>query len=51
MRKLIDAVIQNDAHQFIIGYWSSNKAKRFIIDDQEGLQPSFREIVFDEIYP
>ncbi|MCM4172844.1 GAF domain-containing protein [Arenibacter sp. TNZ] len=50
---LIDAVIQNECtsvHPSV--YWKfKQEAKRFIIDDQEGLQPSFREIVFDEIYP
>lgn len=50
---LIDAVIQNECtsvHPSV--YWKfKEEAKRFILDDMEGLQPSFREIVFDEVYP
>ncbi|MBC8766536.1 GAF domain-containing protein [Arenibacter sp. BSSL-BM3] len=50
---LIDAVIQNECtsvHSSV--YWKfKEEAKRFILEDQEGLQPSFREIVFDEVYP
>ncbi|PXX31682.1 GAF domain-containing protein [Arenibacter sp. ARW7G5Y1] len=50
---LIDAVIQNECtsvHPSV--YWKfKEEAKRFIKEDQEGLQPSFKEIVFDEVYP
>ena len=50
---LIDAVIQNECtsvHSSV--YWKfKEEAKRFILEDQEGLQPSFKEIVFDEVYP
>ncbi|MCK0191042.1 GAF domain-containing protein [Arenibacter sp. F20364] len=50
---LIDAVIQNECtsvHPSV--YWKfKEEAKRFIQEDTEGLQPSFREIVFDEVYP
>ncbi len=50
---LIDAVIQNECtsvHPSV--YWKfKEEAKRFILNDQEGLQPSFREIVFNEVYP
>ncbi|MCM4163756.1 MULTISPECIES: GAF domain-containing protein [unclassified Arenibacter] len=50
---LIDAVIQNECtsvHPSV--YWKfKEEAKRFIKEDHEGLQPSFQEIVFDEVYP
>jgi hypothetical protein len=50
---LIDAVIQNECtsvHPSV--YWKfKEEAKRFIKDDLGGLQPSFREIVFEEVYP
>ncbi|MGB5819719.1 MAG: GAF domain-containing protein, partial [Saonia sp.] len=33
-------------------YWKfQEEAKRFIIDDLEGRQPSFKEIVFKDVYP
>lgn len=50
---LIDAIIQNECtsvHSSV--YWKfQEEAKRFIIDDLEGRQPSFKEIVFKDVYP
>lgn len=50
---LIDAIIQNECtsvHASV--YWRfQEEAKRFIIDDLEGRQPSFKEIVFKDVYP
>ena len=50
---LIDAVIQNECtsvHSSV--YWRfQEEAKRFIKDDLQGLQPSFNEIVFNDVYP
>ncbi len=50
---LIDAIIQHECtsvHSSV--YWKfQEEAKRFIIDDLEGRQPSFREIVFKDVYP
>lgn len=49
----IDAVIQNECtsvHPAV--YWRfEEEAKRFIADEQEGRQPTFREIVFKDVYP
>ncbi len=50
---LIDAVIQNECtsvHSSV--YWRfQEEAKRFIKEDLEGKQPSFNEIVFNDVYP
>jgi len=50
---LIAAIIQNECtsvHSSV--YWRfQEEAKRFIEDDLEGKQPSFREIVFNDVYP
>ena len=50
---LIDAVIQNECtsvHTSV--YWRfQEEAKKFIIDDLQGKQASFNEIVFKEVYP
>jgi hypothetical protein len=50
---LIDAIIQNEctsAHASV--YWRfQEEAKKFIIDELEGNQPSFEEIVFTEVIP
>lgn len=50
---LIDAIIQNECtsvHSSV--YWRfQEEAKRFIIDDLNGNQPSFREIAFKDVYP
>lgn len=50
---LIAAIIQNECtsvHSSV--YWRfREEAKRFIEDDLEGKQPSFREIVFKDVYP
>ena len=50
---LIDAIIQNECtsvHSSV--YWRfQEEAKKFIIDDLEGRQPSFEEIVFKDVYP
>jgi hypothetical protein len=50
---LIDAVIQNECtsvHSSV--YWRfQEEAKRFIEDNLKGKQPSFKEIVFDNVYP
>ncbi|MGB3143612.1 MAG: GAF domain-containing protein, partial [Maribacter sp.] len=49
----IDAIIQNECtsvHSSV--YWRfEEEAKRFIIDEVEGRQPTFNEIVFKEVYP
>ncbi len=50
---LIDAIIQNECtsvHSSV--YWRfQEEAKKFIIAELEGNQPSFEEIVFTEVYP
>ncbi len=50
---LIDAIIQHECtsvHPSV--YWKfQEEAKRFIIDDLEGRQPTFKEIVFKDVYP
>lgn len=50
---LIDAIIQHECttvHSSVL--WKfQEEAKRFIIDDLEGRQPTFREIVFNDVYP
>ncbi|MBU2948678.1 GAF domain-containing protein [Zobellia uliginosa] len=50
---LVDAVIQNECtsvHDSV--YWRfEEEAKRFIKDNLEGTQPTFREIVFKDVYP
>jgi GAF domain-containing protein len=50
---LIDAIIQNECtsvHKSV--HWRFEKeAKQFIIDGIEGRQPSFKEIVFKDVYP
>ncbi len=50
---LIDAIIQNECtsiHPSV--YWRfQEEAKKFIIDDLQGNQPSFQEIVFKDVYP
>ena len=50
---LIDAIIQNECtsvHSSV--YWRfQEEAKKFIIDDLQGNQPSFQEIVFKDVYP
>lgn len=50
---LIDAVIQNECtsvHSAV--YWRfQEEAKHFIKDQLEGKQPSFKEIVFKDVYP
>jgi len=50
---LIDAIIQNECtsvHSSV--YWRfQEEAKRFIVDDLNGKQPSFREIAFKDVYP
>ncbi len=50
---LIDAIIQNECtsvHSSV--YWRFvEEAKRFIKDGLEGTQPSFQEIVFNDVYP
>lgn len=50
---LIDAVIQNECtsvHSSV--YWKfQEEAKSFIKDQLEGKQPSFKEIVFNDVYP
>lgn len=50
---LIDAIIQHECttvHASVL--WKfQEEARRFIIDDLEGRQPAFREIVFKEVYP
>lgn len=50
---LIDAIIQNECtsvHSSV--YWRfQEEAKRFIVDDLSGKQPSFQEISFKDVYP
>lgn len=50
---LIDAIIQNECtsvHSSV--YWRfQEEAKQFIKDQLEGRQPSFKEIVFKDVYP
>ena len=50
---LIDAIIQNECtsvHKSV--HWRfEEEAKQFIIDGIEGRQPSFKEIVFNDVYP
>ncbi|MBT8294643.1 MAG: GAF domain-containing protein [Eudoraea sp.] len=50
---LIDAIIQNECtsvHSSV--HWRfEEEAKQFIIDGLEGRQPSFKEIVFKDVYP
>jgi len=50
---LIDAIIQNECtsvHSSV--HWRfEEEAKQFIIDGLEGQQPSFKEIVFKDVYP
>lgn len=50
---LIDAIIQHECttvHSSVL--WKfEEEARRFIIDDLEGRQPSFREIVFRDVHP
>ncbi len=50
---LIDAVIQHECtsvHESV--YWRfQEEAKHFIKDDIEGAQPTFKEIVFKDVYP
>jgi hypothetical protein len=50
---LIDAIIQNECtsvHKSV--HWRfEEEAKQFIIDGLEGVQPSFKEIVFKDVYP
>ena len=50
---LIDAVIQNECtsvHSSV--YWRfQEEAKQFIKEQLEGRQPSFKEIVFKDVYP
>ncbi len=50
---LIDAIIQHECttvHSSVL--WRFHEeAKRFIIDDLEGRQPAFREIVFKDVFP
>ncbi|MEO1009746.1 MAG: GAF domain-containing protein [Bacteroidota bacterium] len=50
---LIDAIIQHECtsvHEAV--YWRfREEATRFIKDNLEGAQPSFREIVFKDVYP
>ena len=50
---LIDAIIQNECtsvHSSV--YWRfQEEAKQFIKDDLVGLRPSFKEIVFNDVYP
>lgn len=50
---LIDAVIQNECttvHSSV--YWRfKEEAKKFIKEELEGGQPTFQEIVFNEVYP
>lgn len=50
---LIDAIIQHQCtavHSAVLWRFKE-EARRFILDDLEGRQPSFREIVFKEVYP
>ena len=49
----IDAIIQHECttvHSSV--YWKFEKeAKKFLLDGFEGRQPSFKEIVFNDVYP
>ncbi|SMC44523.1 GAF domain-containing protein [Cellulophaga tyrosinoxydans] len=49
----IDAIIQNECtsvHSSV--YWKfRDEAKRFILDSLDNKQPSFKEIVFKDVYP
>ncbi|WP_405412550.1 GAF domain-containing protein [Maribacter sp. Asnod1-A12] len=49
----IDAIIQNECtsvHSSV--YWKfKEEAKKFIVDQTEGRSPSFKEIVFKDVYP
>ena len=49
----IDAIIQNECtsvHSSV--YWRfQEEAKRFMLDETEGRSPSFKEIVFKDVYP
>ena len=49
----IDAIIQNECtsvHSSV--YWKfQEEAKKFMLDEAEGRSPSFKEIVFKEVYP
>jgi len=49
----MDAIIQNECtsvHPSV--YWKfREEAKRFIVDDLENKSPSFKEIVFKDVYP
>ena len=50
---LIDAIIQHECttvHDSVLWRFKE-EAKQFIIDELEGRQPSFKEIVFDDVYP
>jgi len=50
---LIDAIIQNECtsvHSSV--YWRfKEEARQFIKDELDGKQPSFKEIVFNDVYP
>tara|TARA_R110002051_G_scaffold143507_6_gene216504 strand:+ start:11824 stop:14196 length:2373 start_codon:yes stop_codon:yes gene_type:complete len=49
----IDAIIQNECtsvHSSV--YWRfQEEAKKFMLDEAEGKSPSFKEIVFKDVYP
>lgn len=50
---LIDAIIQNECtsiHPSVVWRFQE-EAKKFIIDDLQGNQPTFQEIVFKDVYP
>jgi hypothetical protein len=50
---LIDAIIQHQCtsvHASVLWRFQE-EARRYILEDIEGRQPSFREIVFKEVYP
>lgn len=50
---LIDAIIQHQCtavHDSVLWRFKE-EARRYILDDLEGLEPSFREIVFREVHP
>ena len=50
---LIDAIIQNECtsiHPSV--YWRfEEEARKFIVDELQGNQPSFEEIIFKDVYP
>lgn len=52
-QNLIDAIIQHECttvHSSV--YWKfQEEAKRFMVDEFEGNQPAFQEIVFKDVYP